>query len=854
MSELFTLESLSIFAEPGPDKITERDPRWDLALARREARLRTSEDLSNPGWLLDAIEFTYDTGRYEDSLAYTKRLTAAGSSGIEWVVARALFFKCGCHLAMGNGGMADRCANKLSRLAASTNDSRVEGIHLLLNGMNRQYNVGHMKQRQQQRGADYALPLFDEAASMLAKTEELDFSIRAFVELARARFEIGNFFSGIDAINQATRLSRDHGSWNHISQIMTLAASHVSDMGYRIGVEDVIRRSIAWSDFVGDRWTHIEGLTVLGRFLYYTMPVGNPLLTAEPDRYLRIAAKEAEQLGVSRLAASIDSTRFFLFRKAGDDKKVQALLGDVSGEEEFREKQLRENRIEIEKIAEERRRKTALRLHDGVEDTQDAFFVFDALRDSTGVCRDFCWAYVNRAAEKIFEQSKFQIFLFSEARLQPQLAGLDDALMNALNNREAFDQVHEVHVESESLWLQRRIVPSGDGVVITIRDVTAEKVIEAALRQAAASAQESEHTKTAFLASMSHEIRTPLNGVLGLARMLAETEMTPLQRGYVNDIVLSGNILLELIGDVLDLSKIEAQEMQLSPAPVSLSSIVSSVVTLFHGQAQERGIGLRFSIDSDVPETVLVDAVRLRQVLSNLVGNAVKFTDHGGIQIHVYTEAQWIVFEVRDTGIGIPEDHIAEVFHRFRQVHYSARGGTGLGLAISKALVEMMGGDLSVESQVGLGSAFYVRLPLPELRVVTPEKHQAFARRFDGGRVLIVDDNEVNLLVSSHVIEKFGCEAVCANSGTEALLTLENETFDLVFMDVKMPGMSGLEVTQEVRRREGQGRHTPIIALTAGALLQEQQACFDAGMDDFVTKPINIDSIQNILNKWLPKA
>jgi CheY-like chemotaxis protein len=175
-------------------------------------------------------------------------------------------------------------------------------------------------------------------------------------------------------------------------------------------------------------------------------------------------------------------------------------------------------------------------------------------------------------------------------------------------------------------------------------------------------------------------------------------------------------------------------------------------------------------------------------------------------------------------------------------------------LAISKALVEMMGGDLNVVAEVGQGSSFHARLPLMALRIAPAEKQSAPPLRFEGRRVLVVDDNEVNLLVSSHVIEKFGCQAVCAHSGPEALSLLLNEQFDLVFMDVKMPVMTGLEVTQEIRRREGDDLHTPVIALTAGALLQEQQACFDAGMDDFVTKPISIDSIQNILNKWLPQA
>jgi signal transduction histidine kinase len=851
MIELFTLESLSILAEPSPKEIAEKDVRWGLEASRREANLFAEKSEKDVGWLLRAAEFAHDTGRYRESQVYSKLAIAASAKEDHRFLARALFFQCSNYLATSNGSMADRCAKHLTKLAANSADPCVLATHSLIKGMNRQYNVAHRKWRQMQPGAEYSLPLFEYSTATFTNSSDVDFAIRACLEMARARFELGNFFAGMDAIEQATTLACANQKWNLMGRIMVLAASNISDMGYRIGVEDVIRLALEWCDYLGDAWHRIETLTVLGRFLHYTMPPGEPRLAREPDRYLEVATKEAEALGASRLTASIDSTRFFLFKKAGDDRRVQLLLGDVSEEEEFRQKQLRDNRVEIEKIIEGRRQKTALRLHDGVEDTQDAFFVFDALRNSTGRCRDFCWAYVNRAAGRILEQSAAQVFLFSEARLLPYLSGLDDALFRAVDERESYEDVHEIEVEAETVWLHRRVVPSGDGAVVTLRNVTAEKSIETALRQAAESARQSESTKTAFLASMSHEIRTPLNGVLGLARMLGDTDMSPLQRSYVDDIVMSGNILLDLIGDVLDLSKIEAKEMQLSPSPVLLPPIVSSVVNLFHGQAEERGIGLHCEIDEDVPETVVVDAVRLRQILSNLVGNAIKFTDEGNVQIRVFADKRWVVFEVEDTGIGIPSGVIGEVFNRFRQVGQSGRGGTGLGLAITKALVSMMGGDVSVVSELGRGSRFTVRLPLQPSKAVFPEEGPTAPPRFDGLRVLVVDDNQINLLVSSHVIRKFGCETVCAKDGRDALELLSEHSFDLVFMDVQMPVLSGLEATREIRRREGGSNQTPVIALTAGALLQEQQACFEAGMDDFVTKPITLDSIQTILVKWL---
>jgi CheY-like chemotaxis protein/anti-sigma regulatory factor (Ser/Thr protein kinase) len=255
-----------------------------------------------------------------------------------------------------------------------------------------------------------------------------------------------------------------------------------------------------------------------------------------------------------------------------------------------------------------------------------------------------------------------------------------------------------------------------------------------------------------------------------------------------------------------------------------------------------------------VPETVLVDSLRLRQILSNLVGNAVKFTDEGRVQIRVFAERRWVVFEVEDTGIGISAEQIGGIFNRFRQVSHTGRGGTGLGLAITRALVELMDGEVSVTSEPGRGSTFVVRLPLQAVGAKMAESEPANPPRFEGRRVLIVDDNPVNLLVSAHVIQKFGCETVCAKDGRDALDLLANETFDLVFMDVRMPVLSGLEAAREIRRREGDNARTPVIALTAGALLQEQQECFEAGMDDFVTKPITLESIQGVLTRWLPRG
>jgi CheY-like chemotaxis protein len=248
---------------------------------------------------------------------------------------------------------------------------------------------------------------------------------------------------------------------------------------------------------------------------------------------------------------------------------------------------------------------------------------------------------------------------------------------------------------------------------------------------------------------------------------------------------------------------------------------------------------------------VFADGVRLRQVLANLVGNAIKFTRDGDVEIRVSVEEHLVLFEVRDTGIGIPSDRLSSIFDRFQQAGDLTYGGTGLGLTISKALAELMGGDVQVASEFGKGSSFVVRLPLREAGEARSMPPMENSLRFDGHRILLVDDNRVNVLVSAYALRKLGCDVVEAEDGQEALDALCSERFDLVLMDVRMPVMDGLEATREFRRREGDGPRTPVVALSAGALLQEQQECFDAGMDDFASKPFTTDSIRGVLARWL---
>lgn len=822
--DLIAFAQLPVFTFLAPDKVTPSDAAWRFDPCRRLASLG-EDDVA----LAEHFEFT---GDYPAAIRHAETALARPQLDRRQC-ARVLLAKCGAHLALANGPAAEQCVYHLRVLDGE------EAIATLAEAINRA------------RNGNYARLLKDDLAAravqQLREADAPDLVIRGLLERARVLFADGHFFRAVDVAGEAFALICESGDWRYVGQFQALLAGTAADQGYRQNIQRLLDGALAWCDYLGDAPGRIESLVHIGRLMGYQMPSGDPRLAAGPSGYLEQAAAEAEARGMVWTVGNIDNLRSWLYRKAGDEARRRELLGLDAETPGDRERLAAERNEESEKIADTIRINNASRLHDGIEDSQDVFLVFNALRDSKGVCRDLNWVYANRAASTLFSGGELQIWLYSEATRLPAFAGLDEGVARAVDQRESFEDVREI---SGPRWLQRRVVPSGDGIVISLRDITAEKRIESALRAAAESAERSERAKTEFLASMSHEIRTPLNGVLGLARMLAETNLDDRQRGYVQDIMMSGDLLLELIGGVLDLSKLETQGMSLNPTPVVLHEMVESIIKLLRAPASEHHTDLSFRIEPSVPETVYADGVRLRQILTNLAGNAVKFTREGKVEVEVSMDAGLVRFDVRDTGVGIPPDRMEHIFDRFQQAGDPAFGGTGLGLTIARALVELMRGEIRVESKPGLGSTFIVRLPLRAVKAPTAPEAAA-ALRFDGSRVLLVDDNRVNVLVSSHALRKFGCSVTLAEDGSQALDRLEREAFDLVFMDVRMPAMNGLEATRELRRREGSGRRTPVVALTAGALLQERQECFDAGMDDFATKPISPDAIRDVLARWL---
>ncbi len=383
------------------------------------------------------------------------------------------------------------------------------------------------------------------------------------------------------------------------------------------------------------------------------------------------------------------------------------------------------------------------------------------------------------------------------------------------------------------------------------------------VREARSTAEKANCAKSEFLANMSHEIRTPLNGIVAMTELLGRSGLTAEQRESAAVILTSSEALMTIVNDILDFSKIEAGGMTIEEIGFDVRATVEDAVLLFQPRAEQKGLKVECRVACGVPRMILGDPLRLRQILMNLIANAIKFTQKGGVRVEVALagnpeKGPAVLFRVVDTGIGITPEASQKLFRAFSQADTGAArkfGGTGLGLAISLRLVTLMGGSIGMESEPGVGSVFWFLIPArPAASSATefaPAQEIAVATEFIERRILIVEDNPVNQIVAARALRTLGYGSDIASGGEAALEIIALQSFDLILMDCQMPGMDGYATAAEIRRRETGGNRTPIVAMTANSVEGDRERCAAAGMDDYLPKPFRMATLERTLHRWL---
>ncbi len=425
-----------------------------------------------------------------------------------------------------------------------------------------------------------------------------------------------------------------------------------------------------------------------------------------------------------------------------------------------------------------------------------------------------------------------------------------------IKNRAYINAISNIHLIKNS---QNEVV----GIEGIARDITFLKKAAEELIASKEVVEKSLKVKESFLANMSHEIRTPMNGIIGMIDLLSESNLSEEQQSYVETVKKSSETLLNILNDILDLSKLEAGKMQLKPSIISIKYTLEKLKSLFFHQAKQKNIGLNYQIDHKIPDSLLVDETRLLQIFSNLTSNAIKFTEKGSVEIKLNLELRnenivSIKAEVSDTGIGINDNNQKLLFNSFSQVDNSntkTYGGTGLGLAISKQLCQMMNGEMGVYSKENEGSTFWFSFEAQIAENIIPEQNNNSKPNRENVSlnyipyILLVDDNAINRKVGEAMLKKLNCRTKTSENGLDAIDKITNERFDLVFMDIQMPVMDGITATKELKK--SLKSLPPLIAITAFSMQDDKEKFLDAGLDDYLSKPIKIEKLSEMLNKWL---